>query len=456
MEKNITRKGLVTIIVFLFISSSFFSVSANLITDNQSKSTISNEQRNVFDDIFFDMKMAFLMEIAKLPSLSACIIHNDQVIWSKGYGYYDLENQKEPTSDTIYVIASITKTIVGTALMQLYEQGYFSLDDDVDTYLSFPLRNPHFPDEPITFRMLLSHTASLNTNTRNEYYWVNFSGDPPFSFFPEPYLEEFLVPGGKYYHEDVWSDTYKPGEHAMYANIGFDLISYLIEILSEESFLLYCQQHIFEPLNMHNTSFNLSTLNIDNVAIPYQYSLGKYYQINELPSQFGDITPSEPYWRLRCYPAGGLYTTVNDLSHFLIAHMNDGIYQNTRILEKETVDLMHTIQPDNAIQYGLAWMNHPIGLKYTAMGHGGDIMGVDTWMLYMPSEDIGIIYFANGNPVYRQMGSIMGHIAIEFILYSVFKEGGLTMSPSPNILNYHYFPFEDMDTCYFPKHIVAQ
>jgi CubicO group peptidase (beta-lactamase class C family) len=432
MEKNSTRKGMATIIVFLFISSSFFSVSANIITDNQNTSTIPNEPRNRFEEIFFDMKMLLLMEIAKLPSLSACIIHNDQVIWSKGYGYYDLENKKEPTSDTIYVIASITKTIVGTALMQLYEQGYFSLDEDVNTYLSFPLRNPHFPDEPITFRMLLSHTASLNTNTRNEYYWMNFSGDPPFSFFPEPYLEEFLIPGGKYYHERVWSDTYKPGEHAMYANVGFDLISYLIEILSGESFLAYCQQHIFAPLNMHNTSFNLSTLNIDNVAIPYQYSLGNYYQINELPSQFGGITPPEPYWRLRCYPAGGLYTTVNDLSHFLIAHMNDGIYQDTRILKKETVDLMHTIQPNNAIQYGLAWMNHPIGLKYTAMGHGGDIMGVDTWMLYVPSEDIGVIYFANGNPVYRQRGSIIGYIAIQFILHSLFKERVLSMNSFSN------------------------
>ena len=123
--------------------------------------------------------------------------------------------------------------------------------------------------------MLLSHTSSLNTNNRNEYYWVNFSGDPPFNFFPEPYLEEFLIPGGKFYHEDVWSETYKPGENAMYANVGFDLISYLVEILSDEPFLSYCQDNIFDPLNMYNTSFNLSTLNIDKVAIPYNYYQGE-------------------------------------------------------------------------------------------------------------------------------------------------------------------------------------
>jgi len=454
MKKKISRKCLAIIIVFLFIGTSFVTVSASFNADNQNKSIIPNRARNDLRDIFFDMKILFLMNFAKFPSFSACIINDDQVIWSKGYGYYDLGNQKESTPDTIYVIASITKTIVGTALMQLWEQGLFDLEEDVNGYLPFSLRNPNFPDIPITFRMLLSHASSLNTNSRNEYYWMNFSGDPPFGFFPMPYLEEFLLPDGKYYHEDVWSDIYKPGEHAMYANVGFDLVSYLVEILSGENFLSYCQDHIFDPLKMYNTSFNLSSLNIDNVAIPYHYFLGKYYQINEVSFLYGDLTPPEPYWRLRCYPAGGLYTTVNDLSHFLIAHMNDGIYQNTRILEKETVDLMHSIQPDNAIRYGLAWMEIPIDSNNNAMGHGGDLMGVDTWMLYMPSEDIGIIYFANGNPIYGLIPRIRS-IAMQLLLYSLFKEGGVTTSSSTNIMYYPHFSFLNFNPNYCAKLRIA-
>ena len=206
---------------------------------------------------------------------------------------------------------------------------------------------------------------------------------------------------------------------------------------------------------MYNTSFNLSTLNIDNVAIPYHYYRGKYYQINELSFLYGDLTPLDPYWRMRSFPAGGLYTTINDLSHFLIAHMNGGIYQNIRILEKETVDLMHTIQPDNAIRYGLAWMGYPISLRYSAMGHGGDVMGVDTWMLYMPSEDIGIIYFANGNPAFGQKPTI-GYIAIQLLLYSLFREGGITMSSSLNMIFYHHSSFMNMNNFYYAKHRVAR
>jgi CubicO group peptidase (beta-lactamase class C family) len=429
MNKNIKNKFLVILIFLLSISTNFVVLSSSKVI-NFSKienPIISDIKSEIIENKLFDIKISFIMKFAGFPSLSACIINKDEIIWSDSYGYYDLKNEKEPDSNTIYIIASITKTIVGTALMQLYEKELFTLDEDVNKYLPFELRNPNFPDEPITFRMLLSHTSSLNTNARNEYYWMNFSGDPPFNFFPEPYLKEFLIPGGKYYHEYVWSKEYKPGEKAMYANIGFDLISYLIEILSGESFLTYCQKNIFDPLEMYNTSFNLSTLNIENVAIPYQYYLGKYYQINELSFLYGDLIPNQPYWRVRFYPAGGLYTTINDLANFLIAHMNDGIYKNTRILEKETVDLMHEIKPDNSINYGLAWMEYPITNKYSAMGHGGDIMGVDTWMLYMPSEEIGIIYFANGNPSYSP-NSIVGIILVQFLLYNLFKKGGFNLN----------------------------
>ena len=376
-----------------------------------------------FNDAAFDQKLSLLMKIAGFPSLTACIIKGDQMIWSKGYGYYDRSEQKPATTDTIYVLASITKTIVGTALMQLYEQGLFDLDDDVNTFLPFDLRNPNFPDDPITFRMLLSHTSSLNENGQMQYYWLNFSGDPSFDFFPEPYLREFLLPGGRYYDPSVWSMEYRPGDYAMYANVGFDLISYLVEIISGEPFLAYCDTHIFSPLDMTNTGFNFSCFDIDQVAIPYQRFKGRYYTINETAFLFGeDWTPPQQYWRVRFYPAGGLYTTVSDLSHFLIAHMNDGIYNGTQILEKETVELMHATQPGNQIGYGLAWMHESIG---DLSGHGGDLPGADTWMLYSQKEDIGIIYLANGNPEYSAL-PFRGQFPFMLILYLLFtKEGTL-------------------------------
>jgi len=415
------KKLLGIFVCSLLITTGVLPVMGQFVT--QFADTTKHASYESFNDAVFDRKISFLMRIAGYPSLSACIIKDDQMIWSKGYGYYDRSERKPATPDTNYVLASITKTIVGTALMQLYDQGLFDLDDDVNAFLPFDIRNPNFPDDPITFRMLLSHTSSLNTNEQNQYYWLNFSGDPPFDFFPEPYLREFLIPGGSYYDPSVWSTEYRPGEYAMYANIGFDIISYLVEIISGEPFLQYCDTHIFSPLDMKNTGFNFSHFDINQVAIPYQRYKGKYYTINELEFMFGeDWTPPEQYWRLRCYPAGGLYTTVSDLSHFLIAHMNDGIYNGTQILKKNTVDLMHAIQPGNQIRYGLAWMHESIG---GLSGHGGDLPGIDTWMLYNETKDIGVIYLANGNPDYGVL-PFRGTLTVILILYLLFtKEGTL-------------------------------
>jgi len=406
------EKKIIGIFVFtLIISTYVFPVVADTI--NNTKDVLSN-------DPAFDLKIRFFMKIAGYPSIAICIIKDDQIIWYNGYGYYDRSERKPAKIDTMYVLASISKTITGTALMQLYEQGLFGLDDDVNTFLPFSLRNPNFPDEPITFRMLLSHTSSLNYDPL-EYFWLNFSDDPPFGFYPEQFLRDYLLSGGKYYDPVIWSTEHKPGEYAMYSNIGFEIISYLIEIISKEPFLDYCDNHIFLPLDMKNTGFNLSCFDINNVAIPYQRWWGRYYKINELDFYLGkNLTPPEKYYRLRLYPAGGLYSTVLDLSHFLIAHMNDGVYNGTRILEKETVELMHEVQPGNQENYGLAWYGMTIGGIYMT-GHTGALPGVDTFMFFNQTEKLGVIFFANGAPYFSRL-PFSGWFIYSRIIYSLFTK----------------------------------
>ena len=433
MKENTSNKIFAIIIIFLFIGTSFFSVSASLFTDNHIKTDIANEQISGLKDIFFDLKMAILRRLALYPSLSAYIINDDKVTWSNGYGFYDLDNRKSATENTIYNVASISKTITGTALMQLYDQGLFDLDEDVNNYLPFNLRNPNFPDDPITFRMLLSHSSSLNIDS-SEYYWLNFSADPPFSSYPYPWLKEHLIPGGKWYYSDRWSSAYQPGEYSMYANVNFELVCYLVELISGENFLDYCKEHIFYPLEMYNTSFNLSELNIDNVAIPYHYHNGEYLQINELSYILGESTPPDKYWRMRMYPAGGLYTTVSDLSHFFIAHINGGVYNGVRILKEETVEEMHRLQPpgnfdpNTASYYGLAWIIeiNPYGFNVNITGHSGGFYGVHTWMYYIPSENVGVVYFTNGDKIYERnilLRAIPGFITI----ISLYRKGGFKL-----------------------------
>lgn len=348
---------------------------------------IPTSHQSLGNDVLFDGLLSFLIKIGHYPSLSACIVKNSTVIWAGQYGMYDLELGKPATEDTIYTVASITKTIASTALMQLYEHGYFSLDDDVNQYLPFSLRNPNFPDDPITIRMLLSHSSSLNPDPES-YHWFNFSHPPPVPGYPDPWLRDYLLPNGLYYTPLIWSTTYRPGERMQYANINFDLVAYLVQLLSGEPYDQYCTDHLFTPLSMTHTGFRLSDLPTEDVAIPYLYHNRSYDPL--------------PYYQLLHYPVAGLLTTAEDLLHFLIAQMNHGVYQNIRILANDTVDLMQTIQPPGNryynYRYGLGWMIEEKPFQHTTIiGHTGDIPGVHTRMFMNPNEHTGVICLFNSD-----------------------------------------------------------
>lgn len=425
------KKILSIIIIILFIVCSIGGQA----TFFQNKSI--NIKTIGLGDFFFNKKIELLMQLSKFPSLSTCIIRGENVIFSKGYGFYDLENQKTATENTIYNVAQISKTVTGTALMQLWEQRLFDLDEDVNNYLPFSLRNPYFPEEPITFRMLLSHSSSLKDDIpindvfgrSRAYDNVSFSGDPPFSFFPFPWIEDHITPSGNSYNPKHWDKIHRPGGYSWYAHINYAIIAYLIECISGEKFIDYCKKHIFKPLEMNNTSFNLSELDIDNVAIPYYYhnDVGEYLQINEV-SIDDEIHPCK-YWRILNYPAGGVYSTVMDLSHFLIAHVNDGVWNDVRILEKQTIEEMQTIQPPGNFNlmiqayYGLSWLfkEDPLIFNVTLMGHYGLSIGVTGIMYHIPTDDTRVIFLANGD------GFTGNTMAINFLEISLFLKGGLKL-----------------------------
>jgi len=374
------NKIIVIIIAALFIGISIIPVTEGVIRYDKKIQMSQNKELNEF---IFDSYINLLMKFAHKPSVSSCIIINDNVVWSKAYGLYDIENNKPATQDTLYLMASISKTVTATALMQLYEQGMFDLDDDINNYLNFSIRNPNYPTTPITFRMLLSHRSSL---AGDNSYWLCLSyipGDPDVQGYPYPWLKEYLTPNGSAYSSRVWSDT-APGKKLHYANIGYSLIGYLVELISEQPFDQYCKEHIFTPLEMHNTSFRLRDFNISNIAIPYEYKNKKYL-------------PHPHYGMHVIYPSATMRTSVEEYSHFIIAHMNGGVYNGTRILNESTVELMHTTHypSTNNWNYGLGWIITTKFFGKKEIGHSGGWPGVHTEVIIKPEKDIAVIIFTN-------------------------------------------------------------
>ena len=325
----------------------------------------------------FDEEIEKLMEDACFPSLSACIIKNNSVVWSKGYGLCDIRNNKEATNDTIYLTGSISKTITATAIMQLWEQGLFNLDDDVNEYLPYKLRNPKYPDVPITFRMLLAHQSSLSKVTIGLFLFFSILR------FPVEKLPEYILPDGRIYNPLSWVNS-PPGEKHTYSSIGYEILGYLVEHFSNQSFTDYCQEHIFQPLKMFDTSFLPEDLDEERFAIPYVHFLTKYLRL--------------PHYTNYNFAAGGVRTTILDLARYLLAYMNWGEYDGARILEEETVDLMLTYQyqyPDN--KYGLGWKMFMIDTVNDTrrIGHSGAVLGGLAYMYYLSSNNTGVIYAVN-------------------------------------------------------------
>lgn len=389
MKNNSCYRILVLSTFFLLLPNIVIPISADY-TDKQLIIHNIKENNNEFDQTILDY-----MNKGHMPSLAVAIIKNNSLVWSKGYGYADIKNKKEVTTKTVYMLASISKTFTATAIMQLWEKGLINLDDDVNKYLPFNVRNPNYPDVPITFRLLLTHRSSIAPRTITLFTL--------FSILCLPYsdLGEYLNPGGKLYSPKNWMD-YPPGEKQTYSCTAYELLGYLVECITNQPFTEYCTKNIFQPLEMKNTSYQPSYYKKDQLAVQYIYLLNNYVPLPE----FED----------RNYASGGLRSNLEDLSHYLMAYMNGGDYKGVHILKKETIQLMFTPQypNDQYIGYGLGWQifsDHNGSQQHLRIGHNGAMPGTQTYMFYHIADNVGIIIFTNQHFKYS-LDSLMSWFSI--------------------------------------------
>ena len=326
-----------------------------------------------------DSLITATMSSEHVPGISACAIYNGNVIWSGNYGYANISQGVMPSDSTLFFMASVSKTVLGVALMQLWEQGLFDLDEDINPYLPWEVHNPFYPDSIISFRMLMSHTSAILDNMNIFYSLVSWGYDYPVPM--EPILRNYLIPGGTYYYPGMNFGDYPPGTEYNYCNIATTLAGYLIERINPDSlsFEDYCQQYIFHPLEMNNTSWFLANLNVADIAIPYSWNGNSY-----VPYQHCGIA---------YYPAGQLRTSTSQMARLLIAMMQHGQIGGTRILDSVTVDMMTTIEAGGF--YGLYWFQNLLGGRIM-WGHDGGWYGSRTHMFFCPEENTGVIVLDNG------------------------------------------------------------
>ena len=363
----------------------------------------------LFAQSSLDTKLQNIKSQYQVVGMSVSVVKGDTIAFSKGYGLRDIGRGLPVDDSTVYRIASISKMITAAALMTLYEQGLFNLDDDVSSYLGFTLRNPNYPNDVITFRKVLSHTSSLRDGTGyDSFLSATYNNNPP------PALKSLLTSGGSYYTSNMFSSTQSPSSnYFQYANINFGVAGTLIERISNQRFDIYCKEKIFLLLGISG-SFNIQDIpDINNVAVLYRKSGSNWVAQTD---NYNGVKP--PPRNLSGYvigsngvifaPQGGLRISANDLSKFMMMIMNGGILNGVRILNDTTVERM--LNPNwifngsNGNNYYGIFNSYAIGNHRTTnllpgetlYGHPGEAYGLISDMYFSKIKDYGIIFITNG------------------------------------------------------------
>ena len=277
------------------------------------------------------------------------VVKDNQVAYYKGFGYSDLATKKPMQVDAIFRIMSQTKAITSLGIMQLFEQGKLNLDQNISEFIpefknpnlvkTFNAKDSSYTTTPakreITFRDLLTHTsgidyAAIGTDTMQAIYAKN-NIPSGLGYFNENLLSKMKALG-------KLPLLHNPGERFTYG-LNTDLLGCLIEIISGESLETYCHKHIFEPLGMKDTYFNVPATKAARLASVYTED--KEQKIIEWSPSFRDIDPKYPLIPKSYFSGGaGLSSTAFDYSIFLQMLLNGGRYNNKQILGRRTVELM--------------------------------------------------------------------------------------------------------------------
>ena len=323
------------------------------------------------------------MKAATIPGLAVGLARDGVVRLARGYGLADIATGRAVTADTRFHIASLTKTVTATAVMQLAEDGRLALDAPVGPHLDFPLANPRHPEAPITVRQLLTHTSSLSDA---RYYEIDFRthGHDATQSLGD-FLKAYLAPGGAAHAAGGCFSAKPPGEAWDYSNVGYALLGYLAGRVGGEDMRDLTRRHLFAPLGLKRTTWTIAETPATQSATPYDTFEG--VQTPVAPIGFPD------------WPVGMIRSSITDFTRFAAAAANGGTSRGVHILRPETMTAMLDMQtpaglPDWLTGQGLGWMESSLEGARRPNHWGGD-PGVFTAVYLDPASRTAAVVFTN-------------------------------------------------------------
>jgi len=289
---------------------------------------------------------------------TALVVKSGKTLLKKGYGWADLDSGRKNAAGTQFSIGSITKQFTAAAILQLQERGKLSVGDRICHYVhACPAAW-----QPITLQMLLTHTSGIP-----DFPTRGTDGSVPLT--PEALVTRF---------ESEPLD-FAPGTHWSYSNSGYDLLGYVIQQVSGESWSSYVQQNILTPLGMTHSGFEGASPNL-------QHATGYGTILGSTPLPTGSIDSS------LIFSAGSLFSTVGDLYAW------DQALATTKILSSQSLTEMFMprvpLAPHSSASYSYGWVVVPFNGQ-TVVFHDGSVPGFVSVNIIDPADKLKVIVLSN-------------------------------------------------------------
>lgn len=307
------------------------------------------------------------------PGLSIAVVHERDVVWSRGFGWADVAGKAEASAETLYRVASITKTLTATAILQLRDAGKLRLDDEVRHHLPWFTPPTSYTDAPpITLRHILTHTTGLAREAPFPY-WTDLQ-------FPALDAIRAAVP--------AQASVLAPEDRWKYSNLAFVVAGEIVSAVSGMPWAAYVRAYILDPLGMRTSL-------VDNPALSHPALACGYTR--RLPS--GERRPVGAYDLRGVSAAAALTTSVTDLARFAMLQFHRGPAGGDRILRGSTLREMqrvHWLEPEWQAGWGLGFHMYRLGQR-TLVGHGGSLRGYRSDMRFCPAERVAVIVLINAD-----------------------------------------------------------
>lgn len=319
-------------------------------------------------------------QASDLPGFAVAVVRADGTVYEHGFGYANKLRKTPYTPATVQCVGSVSKTLIGVALLQAAAAGRLQLDQPVNELLPFAVHHPYFPGQPITLRHLATMTAGL-TDAQGFYNRHAYAKGTTATLSNEEYLRRTLSSAGKWYRRRHFV-PHAPGTYYAYSNESAALAALALERATGQSYADFTRQHILQPLGLTDSGWSATEVDSARLATLYD-ARGRVVS---------------PYYTIT-YPDGGLFTSTHSLARYLHSILNplspgvplSASLRDSLLRPQFTAGRLPLHLDPTEPNQGLFWAYRRNG----TVGHTGGDSGLTSFLFFDPVTQVGKIFVTN-------------------------------------------------------------